>query len=348
MPKKIMALTYPGCQALDVAGPVDVFLMTNEVSADHGGISDCYEIKIVAPTRGELATHGGVIRLSIDQAVSEVTDEELSELDTFLIPGGFSAVSMRDEPDLIEFIQRASARARRLASVCTSAFLFAEAGVLSGHEITTHWRVASRLAQDYPDVTVNADAIVCQDGRIWSSGGISAGVDLALAMVENDMGADIARSVARMMVMYLARPGGQSQFRSPGSATAEIAPHTDVQIQEIIDLIRTHPADDLRRSTLAERFNLTERTLARRFLSFTGMTITHFVEEVRVGHARMRLENSAETLERVASRSGFGSADSMRRIFKKKLSISPQDYRARFKSAVRNGRAEDAAAGAMS
>lgn len=341
MSKKVIVLTYPGCQALDVAGPVDVFLMTNEVSQDHGGAADRYDIKLVAPRRGAIATHGGVLRLSVDHAISEISDEELSELDTFMIAGGFSAASVRDEPEVIAFIQRASKFARRVASVCTSAFLFAEAGVLSGHKVTTHWRVAARLADDYPDIDVSADALVCHDGKIWSSGGISAGVDLALAIVEHDMGADIARTVARMMVMFLARPGGQSQFRDPVTDIDKISPHTDVQTQEIIDLIRTHPNNDLRRSTLAEHFNLTERTLARRFQSFTGLTIARFVEEIRVGHARMRLEDSAETLERVAERSGFGSADAMRRVFMRHLSISPQNYRARFKSAIRKSPAED-------
>jgi transcriptional regulator GlxA family with amidase domain len=336
MSKKVMVLTYPGCQALDVAGPVDALLMTNEVSQDRGGDPLCYDIKVVAPQRGALGTHGGVLRLHVDQAISEITDEELAELDIFMIAGGFSAVSLRDEPNVVAFIQRASRHAKRLASVCTSAFLFAEAGVLDGHTVTTHWRVADRLAHDYPTIKVDADALVCHDGKVWSSGGISAGVDLALAIVENDLGADIARSVARMMVMFLARPGGQAQFQSPVADAMDLAPPTDLQIQGIIDLIRLHPAKDLRRSTLAEQFNLTERTLARRFQSFTGMTIARFVEDVRLGHARLHLEDSEMTMEKVAERAGFNSADSMRRVFIKRLSISPHNYRARFKSTIRS------------
>lgn len=346
MAKKIMVLVYPGCQALDVAGPVDTLLMTNEVSQDRGGDALSYDIKLVAPQRGELGTHGGVLRLHIDQMISDVTDEELAQLDTFMIAGGFSAVSLRAEADVIAFVQRASKHAKRVASVCTSAFLFAEAGVLEGHTVTTHWRVANRLAHDYPGITVSADKLVCNDGKIWSSGGISAGVDLALAMVENDLGADVARSVARMMVMFLARPGGQAQFQNPIADGQDITPPTDLRIQGIIDLIRLHPAKDLRRSSLAEEFNLTERTLARRFQAFTGMTVARFVEDVRLGHARIHLEDSEVTLEQVADRAGFSSADSMRRVFTKRLSISPQNYRARFKSAMRSS-AKDAAPDAL-
>lgn len=346
--KKVMVLTYPGCQALDVAGPVDALQMTNEVSQDRGGNALCYDIKLVAPQSGALGTHGGAIRLHVDHAISEITDEELAQLDTFMIAGGFSAVSLRAEPDVIAFIQRASKHAKRIASVCTSAFLFAEAGVLDGHAVTTHWRVADRLAHDYPEIKVDADALVCHDGKIWSSGGISAGVDLALAMVENDLGADMARSVARMMVMFLARPGGQAQFQNPIADAKEIAPPTDLPVQGIIDLIRLHPTNDLRRSTLAEEFNLTERTLARRFQSFTGMTIARFVEDVRLGHARLYLEDSEMTLENVADRAGFSSADSMRRVFTRRLSISPQDYRARFKSTIRSSPKENSSPQPMS
>ncbi|MCR9121314.1 MAG: DJ-1/PfpI family protein [Phyllobacteriaceae bacterium] len=348
MSKKVLVLVYPGCQALDVSGPVDVFLMTNELGSDRGGNVDIYDIELVAPKSGEVPTHGGVLRLSVDRAIDEISDDELGQLDTFMIAGGFSAVSMRDEPGVISFIERASARARRVASVCTSAFLFAQAGVLSGHRVTTHWRVASQLAKDYPNVQVNDEALVCVDGKVWSSGGISAGVDLALAMVEQDIGAEVARSVARMMVMFLARPGDQSQFRNPTHDIHEIVPHSDLQMQQLIDLIRTHPTSDLRRSALADKLHITERTLARRFKAFTGMTVSRFVEEARVGHARIRLEDSDETLERIAARSGFGSADAMRRVFVRHLSISPQQYRARFKSAVRNSQSKQTKANAVS
>lgn len=331
--KKVLVLAYPGCQTLDVAGPVDTLLLTNEVCADRGMNHAPYKVELVAPKSGSVATHGGVIRLNIDRAISDISDEELSNLDTFMIAGGFSAVEVRTDSDVIDFIRRASQRASRIASVCTSAFLFAESGVLDGRKVATHWRVAKPLAASYPEIEVDPDAIVCRDGDVWSSGGISAGVDLALALVEHDLGADVARSVARMMVMFLARPGGQTQFEFPVTEPEEPVPQADVMMQEIISLIRLHPNADLRLAAIARRFNLTGRTLARRFRAFTGMTLGRFVEEARIAHARVRLEDSDETLAQIAIHSGFGSADSMRRAFTRNLSINPQDYRARFKSA---------------
>lgn len=335
MTRRVLVLVYPGCQALDVAGPVDTLLLANEVCADRGMADAPYSVELVAPRHGDVATHGGALRLNVERSIDDLDDEELSGIDTFLIAGGFSAPAVRARPEVIAFVKRASDRAQRLASICTAAFLFAEAGVLESRRVTTHWRVAKLLADSYPQVDVRAEEMICRDGSIWSSGGISAGVDLALAIVEDDLGSEVARSVARMMVMFLARPGDQAQFESPVPDAENAPPNADMKIQEVINLIRLEPARDLRLSALASRFGLTGRTLSRRFTAFTGMTPGRFVEESRIAHARLQLEDSDDELEQVAAHAGFGSADSLRRAFLKRFSISPADYRARFQRAFR-------------
>ncbi len=337
MSKRIMILVYPGCMSLDIVGPADTFLMANTIAREHSGqdAEPAYDISLVAPSPGHLKTAGSIVTMNIDHCCHELTDEDLCKLDLLLISGGVSAIDIRTDPEMLAFIRRAYKNARRIGSICTGAFLLAEAGLLDGRKAATHWRKAKVLKDTYPDILVEPNSIVCSDENVWTSGGITSGIDLALAVIEEDLGSEIARSVARLMVTHLARRGGQNQYEDLNQQEASRVGAADILMHEILNHIRVHPSGDLRVETLAERFTLTEKTLSRRFKSFTSKTIGKYVEDTRLAHAQARLENSGESLGEVARKSGFPSTEAMRRAFAKRFSITPAEFRARFRSATR-------------
>ncbi|WP_417522965.1 GlxA family transcriptional regulator [Marinovum sp.] len=336
MTRRIMILVYPGCMALDIVGPSDTFLMANTVVREHSGQSAeaAYDVSLVAPTLGSLKTAGSIITINVDRRCEDVTDAELDDTDLVLVSGGVSAIDIRTDPGMLDFINRAYGRANRIGSICTGAFLLAEAGIIGGRKAATHWRKAKVLQEAYPDVEVEPASIVCKDGNVWTSGGITSGIDLALSIVEEDLGPEIARSVARLMVTHMARRGGQNQYEDIDLDAPTRVGAADVVMQEILIYIRVHPTRDLRLETLAEQFNLTEKTLARHFKSFSGRTIGKYVEEVRLVHAQARLENSGESLSEIARSSGFPSNEALRRAFSKRFSITPAEFRARFRTAA--------------
>lgn len=313
-----------GIQALDLVGPHEVFAAANQ-TADALGVSGRrYRLEIIGSDirarGGEVATESP-LRL-VGGAVPSPEDVT----GTILIPGGFGARTGENDT-LIEWLRTAGANADRVATVCTGAYLAARAGLLDGKRVTTHWAWASHLADEYPAVTVDPDAIWIRDDPVWSSAGVTSGIDLALAMVEADLGAEVAQTVARWFVVFLRRPGGQSQFAGPvWSGAAETEP---VRVAQ--DTIHQNPAGDLRLDTLAAHVGLSSRHLSRRFEAEIGMTPARYVETVRLEAAQRLLEETSSGVEVVAVECGLGTAESLRRCFQRRLGITPTDYRRRFR-----------------
>jgi transcriptional regulator GlxA family with amidase domain len=229
---------------------------------------------------------------------------------------------------LLEWIRRAEPRCRRVATVCSGAFIAAAAGLFAGRRVTTHWARARQLAKDYPDLEVDADPIYIRDGKYWSSAGVTAGIDLSLALVEDDLGVDVAQTVARWLVMFLHRPGGQTQFASP--VWVPRAEHSTVRAVQ--NLVEAAPGGDHRVPNLAAAAAMSVRHFTRVFTAEVGETPSRFVERIRLEAARRELETTADTLDVVAARCGLGSAESLRRVFQRHLAVAPDAYRRRFRT----------------
>jgi transcriptional regulator GlxA family with amidase domain len=245
--------------------------------------------------------------------------------DTLLIPGGDGARA--PDPDLVDWVQRASRKARRTVSVCTGAFLLAAAGLLDHRRATTHWNWCEELAEEYPNVHVEPDSVFVREGELWTSAGVTAGIDLALALVEEDLGPGVALAVARELVVFLKRPGGQAQFSSALSAQQAARP----ALREVQAWIAGHLSEDLSVAALAERSMMSERSFARTFRQEVGQTPAAYVEALRIEQARALLEDGAPSLEAVAQSAGFASAEVLRRAFRRRIGVSPSDYRSRFR-----------------
>jgi transcriptional regulator GlxA family with amidase domain len=314
-------LAYPDIQILDVMGPLEVFSRTSRWLKDNGKRSDdAYSVEIIGLKRGAFPASSG-LRIYADHRFDEVG----RGIDTLLIAGGIGSSTWRSHPPLVKWIRKQAGWVRRLASVCTGAFFLAEAGLLKGRRATTHWGSCARLAR-YPGVHVEPDRIFVREGSIYTSAGVTAGMDLALALVEEDHGRRVALAVARELVMFLRRPGGQAQFSTQLAAQfAEREPLRDLQTW-ILD----HPREDLSVETLARRVAMSPRTFARIFTREVEMTPARFVTSVRVETARRLLEESSEHLEKICALSGLGTPESMRRAFLRVVGIPPGRYRERF------------------
>lgn len=301
---------FDGVQSLDVTGPLEAFA--------HAG--DAYEI-----TTASLGGHNVTTSSNLTIAPAADLRDLTGETDLLLVPGGPGA--RRRDPALVRWLAAHAARARRIASVCTGAFLLAEAGLLTGRRVTTHWAHSAELAAQYPDLTVDPDPIFVRSGDVITSAGITAGIDLALALVEDDLGRDAALDVARQLVVFLRRPGSQSQFSAQLSVqVADRAPLRDVQ-----HWIAEHPAADLSVHTLATRASLSPRQFARAFAAEVGMPPGRYVDRARLEAARRRLEDTASGVEETARACGYGTAEAMRRAFVRALGVSPAEYRRRFR-----------------
>jgi transcriptional regulator GlxA family with amidase domain len=274
------------------------------------------------------------VRVVAERALHELR----GPLDTLLVAGGDGVRAALRERGLVEWLRTRHARARRIGSVCSGAFLLAEAGLLDGRRATTHWARCEALAREYPAVRVEADRIHVRDGRVYTSAGVTAGMDLALALVEEDCGRALALAVARQMVLFLKRPGGQSQFSAQlVDQLAEREP-----LRELQAWIHDHPGEDLRVERLAQRVGMSERNFARIFARELEVTPARYVERVRVEVARRRLEDTEQGIDAVALDCGFGSAETMRRAFLRSLHVSPSAYRSRFRHRDPELRVEDA------
>ena len=319
---RVAMFAYPDIQMLDVMGPLEVFSRTSRWLKDNGRRQDdAYSLEILGLKRGPFRASSG-LRVYADRRFDEVG----RGLDTLLIAGGRGTERYRAHAPILRWLRRQAGWVRRLASVCTGAFFLAEAGLLRGRRATTHWSFCSQLARRFPDVTVEPDTIFVQEGSIYTSAGVTAGMDLALAMVEEDHGREVALAVARELVLFLRRPGGQAQFSAQLAVQfAEHEPLRDLQAY-ILD----HPAGDLTVETLARRVAMSPRNFARVFTREVGTTPARFVTSARVETARRLLEETSESLDTICAMSGLGTAESMRRAFLRIVGIPPGQYRARF------------------
>jgi len=321
--RSVVIVGYPGLQSLDVTGPFEVFAGARRAAASVG-LDDGYDVRLVSAGTGSVTSESGL------SLAAGPLPAPRTRIDTLLLPGGRGVEAARQDEALVEFVRRAAPRARRVATVCSGAFLAAEAGLLDGRRVTTHWARATQLADEYPSVVVDADPIYVRDGTVWSSAGVTAGIDLALALVEDDLGTDVAQLIARWLVMFLHRPGGQSQFATPvWVRRAERSPVRDAQSR-----VEAAPGGDHRVAVLAEAASMSERHFTRVFTTEVGESPSRFVERVRTEAARRELESTRDTLDQIATRCGFGSAETLRRTFHRRLSTSPDAYRRRFSTST--------------
>ncbi|MEU1371534.1 GlxA family transcriptional regulator [Streptomyces sp. NPDC005803] len=314
----ITVVAFDGVQLLDVTGPVEVFTTANRYGAD-------YDVRIVSPTGLGVRTSSGVT-IGVDGMEAGSS----SGPNTVVVPGRRAWRSAVADTVLIGLVRRTAEGADRVVSVCAGAFVLAEAGLLTGHRAATHWELAPQLAAAYPDVRVEDNPIFVQDGHVITSAGVTAGIDLALHLVETDYGADVARAVARELVVFMARPGGQAQF----SARLVTREPRHAAVRRVLDQVAADPAGEHTIDSMAGVGGLSRRHLARIFRAEVGVTPGQYVESVRMEAARALLEGDAGSVEDVAQQAGFGSSETLRRVFRHTLGISPTDYRARFRSTV--------------
>jgi transcriptional regulator GlxA family with amidase domain len=300
-------------------GPVEVFHYAARM------VPGSYRIDVVGPGRDGQITMSNGVRLGVDPL-----PEPPPRHDTLLVAGGEGARRATDDAALVDWIVRASRRARRTTSVCTGSYLLAAAGLLDGRRATTHWAYCDGLADRYPAVELDPDPVFIRDGDIWTSAGVTAGMDLALALVEDDLGAEVALAVARVLVVFHTRPGGQSQF----SGALSVQQATRPALRDLQAWIASHLDEDLSVAALADRANLSERSFARAFRTEVGQTPAAYVETLRVERARGLLEDGAESLEAVAQAAGFSSPEVLRRAFHRRVGVSPAAYRERFRLAA--------------
>jgi transcriptional regulator GlxA family with amidase domain len=315
-PSTVAILAYDGVQLLDVTGPIEVFEAARELGAP-------YEVLVASPDGNDIVA-GSRTRLGADLAFAELP----RRIDTLIVPGAPDWRAIAYDTRLVGTVADAARRSRRIASVCAGAFVLAAAGLLDGRRATTHWEIAADLARAYPQITVDADAIFVADGPVHSSAGVTAGIDLCLALVECDNGAELARDVARHLVVFMQRPGGQAQF----SVRLDLATTTQSPLRHVLDDVVRDPAGDHSLWALSDRAGFSVRHLTRVFQRELGVTPGRYVEGVRVEAAKARLQRSDEPLATIARASGFGSEETMRRAFLRELATTPAAYRERFRT----------------
>ena len=318
--RTVLMVLFDEVQSLDVTGPLEVFTGANTWRTGRGG-GPVYDVRTASPGGRPVRTSSG-LRVTPDE---DLRRAGAGRLDLLIVPGGEG--SRRGDPELVAWLRAHARRAERLISVCTGAFLLAEAGLLDGRRVTTHWAYCATLARKYPAIRVDEDPIFVRDGNLATSAGVTAGIDLALALVEDDLGRDAALDIARHLVVFLRRPGNQAQFSAQlAGQLADRAPLRDVQ-----RWIADHPAADLSVETLASQASLSPRQFARAFAAEVGMPPGRYVDRVRLETARRRLEDTADGVEQTARSCGYGTPEAMRRAFIRALGVSPGEYRRRFR-----------------
>src|SRR3984957_8409702 len=318
--RMIEILAYPAVQLLDVTGPLQVFASANDFMAKAGEARP-YTIRLVAPGGQNVYASAGVA-LTADPLPPVETS-----VDTLIVAGGEGVDAASVDAVLVDWVRERTKRARRTASICTGAFLLGACGVLDGRRAVTHWLYCAELARRFPAINVESDPIFVRDNSIWTSAGVTAGIDLALALVEEDLGRTMALTVARYLVVFLKRPGGQSQFSEALSLQA-----AEDKFGALHDWISKHLAENLSLPVLASRAGMSERSFSRHYAESAGLTPARAVERLRVQGARRLLLDTRLPVKRISQRCGFGSEETMRRSFLRLLSATPQDYRARFRS----------------
>lgn len=319
MPARTVALlVYEQAQVLDVLGPAEVF-----AAADGFLGGGAYDVRLVSMD-GQDVIGGSGLRIGVSGGIADLP----AAIDTFVAPGSHAWRRMMHDTDLQAAVLRCAARSRRVAAVCAGAFLLGAVGLLDGRRATTHWMFLPELAELFPDASPEDDPIYVQDGHVFTSAGGTSGIDLALALVEADHGAALARDVARYLVVFLHRPGGQAQFSVRLQAAAMPLP----TLRALLDEIVADPAGDHRLGTLSARAGFSERHLTRVFLRELGVTPGRYVAQVRLEAARGLLESSPASLPVIAQQSGFRSAETLRRTFLRELGVTPHAYRRRFQT----------------
>jgi len=313
----VVIIVFDEVTLLDVAGAGEVFAEANRFGGD-------YHIKIASVDGRDVTTSIGT-RLGVTDSISSI-----ESADTVLVAGSDNLPARAIDPTLVTAVKSVAGRTRRLGSICTGSFILAQAGLLNGRRASTHWRNTRTLARAFPDITVEPDAIFVRDGDVFTSAGVSSGIDLALALVEQDYGTELVRDVARWLVVYLKRAGGQSQF----SALVEAGPPPQSALRVVTDAIAANPGADHSVKTLAARASRSTRQLTRLFRSELGMTPAGYVEMVRIDAARAALD-AGRTVTDTAHLAGFGSTETLRRAFVDRLGVSPKAYRDRFRTAIR-------------
>jgi transcriptional regulator GlxA family with amidase domain len=318
-PHHVVLLAYDDVELLDLAGPASVFAAATVLLKD---TAPGYHLTIASQKEGLTPTSCGV-RMFADCSL-----DRARAIDSLIVPGSFRVGACPVDAALVASVRRAAKRAGRLAAVCSGAFVLAEAGLLDGKRVTTHWAGCGAFRARYPTCRVEEDAIFVRDGSVWTSAGVTAGIDLALALVEQDHGRELTLTIARWLVVYLHRPGGQSQFSVPlQQQVAETEP-----MRELLAWMREHPASDLSVPALARRVGMSERTFARAFRRELGTTPAVHVAALRLEAARRALERTALSNKEVALRTGFGTVESLHRVFQRSLRVTPGQYRERFRT----------------
>jgi transcriptional regulator GlxA family with amidase domain len=321
-PRRIAIALFDDLQTLDATGPAEVFSTASRLCRERGRRP--YELRLASLDGGPVTTSSGIqlgAACSFGQLLSE-------PLDTLLVPGGYGIHTAVLDARFLAGVGLLARRARRVASVCTGTFALGALGLLDGRRATTHWSRCTELAERFPAVDVVPDAIYVRDGTLWSSAGVTAGMDLALALVEDDLDAEVAREVARWLVLFLRRPGGQSQF----STQLRAGPAERQVLRELQAFAAEHPEADLSLDALARRAHLSARHLSRLCRRELGQAPGAYVEAVRIEAARRLLETTRLGVDAVASRCGLGSAETLRRAFLRTVGVTPSSYRARFQN----------------
>ncbi|MFE3452105.1 GlxA family transcriptional regulator [Nonomuraea sp. NPDC059194] len=318
MQRRVVIVVYEGFQLLDLAGPADVFALAGLLAGEDG-----YRVEVTAVRAGNVPAHNGIAT-----AVATPLADIEGPIDTLVVAGGLTTMELLPDRELVDGIARLAGRSRRVTSVCSGALFLAEAGLLDGRRATTHWLAADALRRRYPRVEVDADPIYVKDGDVWTSAGVTAGIDLALALVAEDHGHRLAKDVACGLVVYLHRPGGQSQFSMPMSA---LQPRSE-PLRELQAFIDANPADDLSVPALARHAGMSERHFSRVFTQQSGLSPGRYVERSRADAARRLLEITDHPLERVARETGLGTPETLYRVFHRHWRISPGAYRRRFQA----------------
>ncbi|MCE9623584.1 MAG: helix-turn-helix domain-containing protein [Actinomycetia bacterium] len=321
MKRNIVIVAFPGMQSLDVVGPFEVFAGASKAVDEHKSRSSAgYTVSLVSPSARLVASESGLAL-----ATSPLPR---GAIDTLLLPGGTGVFDAQHDDALIAWIAATAPRCRRIATVCTGTFLAAQAGLLDGRTVTTHWARAARLQSEFPHLRVDPDPIYLRDGNLWTSAGVTAGIDLALALVEDDHGTAVAQTVARWLVMFLHRPGGQTQFAAP--VWAPRAERSTVRATQA--LVEAAPGGEHSVPALAAAAAMSVRHFSRVFTDEVGESPGRYVERVRLEAARRELETTGDTLDVIATRCGFGTAETMRRSFHRRLGVAPDSYRRRFRA----------------
>ena len=318
--RRVVVIAMPCAEVVDVAGILDIFYAVSERTGRTGASDAGYTVEVVSPVETVCAWPG--LRLVADRSYRSVR----GSIDTLIVTGIDEPDDAKRDPELVRWLARMAPRTRRVVGLCTGSFVLAEAGLLDGRSATTHWAFCDELARRFPGVKVQPDPIYVRDGGVYTSAGATAGLDLVLALVEEDLGRRVALRVAQWMVVFLKRPGGQSQFSVQLSTQmADRQP-----LREMQSWVLDHPRADLSVEALARRVNMSPRNFFRVFVREVGMTPGRFVERVRVEAARRLLEETSRGVPDVAIASGFGSQEAMRVAFRRALGVSPKGYRSRF------------------